>query len=72
MLITKIESPNQKGVRALGEKENFKYLAILEADIIKHVEMKEKIRDKKPLDERKRFLKPSSVAEISSKRTKNG
>ena len=30
-----IELPNQENIRTLGEKENFKYLEILEADIIK-------------------------------------
>ena len=30
-----IELPNQEKIRTLGEKENYKYLGILEADIIK-------------------------------------
>ena len=34
---------NRKKIRTLGEKENYKYLGILEADSIKQVEMKEKI-----------------------------
>ena len=37
----RIELPNQKKER---KKENYKYLGILEADTIKQVEMKEKIR----------------------------
>ena len=41
-----IELPNQKGIRMLGEKENYKYLEILEMDTIKQAEMKEKIRKK--------------------------
>ena len=36
--------PNQDKIRKLGEKETYKYLGILEADIIKLVEMSEKIR----------------------------
>ena len=36
--------PNQDMVRTLGKKETYKYLGILEADIIKQVEMKEKIK----------------------------
>ena len=36
--------PNQDKIRTLGEKETYKYLAILEADTIKRVEMKEKIK----------------------------
>ena len=38
-----IELPNQERIRTLGEKENYKYLAILETDTIKQVDMKEKI-----------------------------
>ena len=38
-----IELPNKKNIRTLGEKENYKYSEILEADTIKHAEMKEKI-----------------------------
>ena len=36
------ELQNQENIRNLGEKENKKYLGILEADAIKQVEMKEK------------------------------
>ena len=39
-----IELPNQDMVRTRGEKETHKYLGILEADTIKQVEMKEKLR----------------------------
>ena len=49
-----------------GEKETYKYLGILEADTIKQVEMKEKIK-KSISDERENFSKSSSTAEISSK-----
>ena len=37
---------NQKRIRTLGEKKNFKYLGmqVLEADTIKQAEMTEKIR----------------------------
>ena len=34
------ELPNQEKIRTLGEKEAYKYLGKLEADTIKHVEMK--------------------------------
>ena len=37
-----IELPNQEKIRTLGEKETYKDLGILEANTIKHVEMKEK------------------------------
>ena len=37
-----IELPNQEQSRMHGKKENYKYLEILEADIIKQAEMKDK------------------------------
>ena len=36
---------NQDKIRTLREKENYKYLEILEADIIKQLEIKEKIKN---------------------------
>ena len=39
-----IELPNHDNIRTLGENETYKYLDILEADTIKQVEMKNKIR----------------------------
>ena len=39
-----IELPNHDKIKTLGENETFKYLDILEADTIKQVEMKDKIR----------------------------
>ena len=35
------ELPNQETIRTLREKENYKYLRILEADSIKQAEVKE-------------------------------
>ena len=43
-LIDEMELPSQDKIRTLGEKENYKYLHILEADTIKQVEMKDKIK----------------------------
>ena len=40
----RIELSNQEKIRTLGEKETYKYLGILEADTIKQMEMKEKIK----------------------------
>ena len=37
-----IDQANQEYIRMLGEKENYSYLGILEADTIRQVEMKEK------------------------------
>ena len=37
-----LELPNQEKIKTLGKKETYKCLAILEADAIKQVEMKEK------------------------------
>ena len=39
-----IELPNQDKIRTHGENETYKYLGILEADTIKQVGMKDKIR----------------------------
>ena len=39
-----MELPTQDKIRTLGENETYKYLGILEADTIKQVEMKDKIR----------------------------
>ena len=39
-----MELSNQDKIITLGEKEIYKYLEILEADTIKQVEMKEKIK----------------------------
>ena len=39
-----MELPNQDKIRTLGENETYKYSGILEADIIKQVQMKDKIR----------------------------
>ena len=43
-LTDRMELSNQDNIRTLGEKETYKYLGILEADTIKQVEMKEKIK----------------------------
>ena len=45
-LTDKMELPNQDKIRTHEEKETYKYLGILEADTIKQVEMKEKIKKK--------------------------
>ena len=39
-----IELPNHDKIRTLGEEQTYKYLGILEADTIRQVEMKDKIR----------------------------
>ena len=39
-----IKLPNQDKIRTLGENETYKYLGIMEADTIKQVQMKDKIR----------------------------
>ena len=39
-----MELPNHDKIRTLGENEIYKYLGILEANTIKQVEMKDKIR----------------------------
>ena len=39
-----MELPNQVAIRTLGEKETYKHFGIVEADTIKQVEMKDKIK----------------------------
>ena len=41
-----MELPNQDKIKTLGKKEIYKYSSILEADTIKKVEMKKKIKKK--------------------------
>ena len=48
-----IELPNQDRIRTLEEKETYKYLSILEGDIIKQVQMKDTIRKEYPRRTRK-------------------
>ena len=42
-----IELPNQEKIRTIRENETYKFLGILEADTIKQVEMKEKLKKKR-------------------------
>ena len=39
-MMERVELLNQEKIRMLGVKKTYKYLGILEADTIKHVEMK--------------------------------
>ena len=56
-----IERPNQEKIRTFGEKETYKYLGILETNIIKQAEMKEKI--KRNTSDEQKISKPSSEQE---------
>ena len=49
------ELPNQGKIKTFGEKETYKYLEILEVDIIKPAEIKEKIK-KENLRRRRKLL----------------
>ncbi len=53
----RIELLNQVVIRALGKQETYKYLRILESDIIKHVEMKEKKILKSISEETEKYLR---------------
>ena len=61
-----IELPNQEKVRTLGENDSYKYLEILEADTIKHVDIKEKIK-KEYLRRTRKLHKLNYITEFSSK-----
>ena len=54
-LTDEMEQTNQDKIRTLGEKETNKYLGILEADNIKQVEMKVKIKRTRKLLETKLY-----------------
>ena len=41
-IIEGIELPNQGSIRTIRDKKNFKFLGILEVDVVKQVERKEK------------------------------
>ena len=49
--------PNHVVIRMNGEKENYKYLGILEPDIIKQVDMKEKKIKKSISEEPENYLR---------------
>ena len=55
-MIEGIELPNQEKIKMLREKETYKYFRILEADAIKQVEKKEKIK-KEYLRRKRKLLK---------------
>ena len=40
-----IKQENQERIRTLGEKENYKYMGILEADTIEQTKVKERVRN---------------------------
>ena len=58
-----MEQPNHDKIRTLGENETYKYLGILEADTIKQVEIKEKIR-KEYLRRTRKLLKTKLSSRI--------
>ena len=51
--INGIELPNQNKINSLGEKENYKYLGILEADTIKYADITEQIQKRIPKENEK-------------------
>ena len=61
-----IELPNQDKIRTLGEKEIYKYFGIFEADTIKQVEMKEKIK-KEYLGRTKSYSRQNFLIKILSR-----
>ena len=60
-----MELSNKDKIKTLVENEIYKYLGILEADTIKQVEMKEKIR-KNISGELENYSRQNSIAEILS------
>ena len=64
-----MELPNQNKIRTLGENETYKYLGIFEADIIKQVEMKNKIQ-KEYLRRTRKLLEIKTVLQKPYQRNK--
>ena len=60
-----IELPNQDKIRTLAENETYKYLGIFEADTIKQVKMKSKIKNIS--GELENYSRQNSMAETLSK-----
>ena len=58
-----IELPNKEKIKTLGSKETYKYMGIMEADIIKQVEMREKLK-KSVSREPESYWRQNYVAEI--------
>ena len=54
-MIYGMDLPNHDKIRTLRENETYKYLGILEADTIKQVQTKDKIREEYPRRTRKLF-----------------
>ena len=52
----RVEPSKQDDIRTLGEMETYKYLGFLEADSIKHVDMKEKNHGRIALEKQKATL----------------
>ena len=57
-----MELPNEDKIRTLGKNETYKYLGILETDIIKQVQMKDKIQ-KEYHRELEKYSRQNSKAE---------
>ena len=55
------ELPNQAAIRTFGEMETYKYLGILEADIIRQQDMKEKLK-MSISEELEKYLGQNSIA----------
>ena len=66
-MIDGMELPNHNKIRTLRENETYKYFGILEADTIKQVEMKDKIRKEYLRRTKKNTREKNSPAETSSK-----
>ena len=61
-----MELPNQDNIRTFGENETYKYMGILETDIIKQVQLKDKIQ-KEYCRRTRKILKTKSLAETLPK-----
>ena len=60
--------PHQERIRTFGEKENYKYFGILEADTIKQAEVKEKKTRKEYLRGTRKLLETKQESRQKDKR----
>ena len=54
-----MEQPNQERIRTLGEKENYKYLGLLEAVTIIQAETKRKTKEERVISRNQTLLQES-------------
>ena len=65
-IMEEIGLPNQQKIRPFGEKQNYRYLGLLDADTIRHAKIKEK-KSKEYHRRMKKYSKPNYIVVIRLK-----